>query len=211
MNVLSSRLQRELDYVWRPIETPTLKAAYEVQHQEDQFKTLNQQLKKSSAFVKHVTSALTKKFSNLEDESDVHCFTCMYNVIPPTRPANDNPAAIDEYDNEDFEEYEGSSSAKQWTSVISVINNEEEEENSKIIMVLKAPDSTTQFSRDSLISILDIAESLGCHHVYVAINKMMSPAIQRIQITKGFMNVGFQMQHPRVMSVDGHVVLGYEF
>jgi len=219
MNVMTGRL-KDLDYVWRPVEISLLTsttnnnnnaAQLQQQQQEQQhLKNLNQQLKQSNAFVKHVTLTLKKKLAT-EPGDAVHCFTMMYNVIASARAAADNPAVANEhdFDYEDDDEEEESSAA-QWTSVVAVVMDEDGQVK-KSVMVLQTPDSSAQFSRESLINILDVAEVLGCENVYVAVNKCMSPATERVHITKGFMNVGFQMQHPRVLSVDGHVVLGYEF
>lgn len=199
MAVLTNKL-KDLDFVWRPMEISMGTSVNEESVYEN-LKELNHQLKQSSAFVKHVTRTLKKKLST-EPGDRAHCFTMMYDLR--AYPAMiDNPAG--DASEEDFEEF----SSAQWTAVIAVVMDEEGNVK-KNIMVLQAPDSACQLSRDSLVNVLDIVETLGCECIYVAVNKHMESATERIQITKAFMSVGFKMQHPRILAVDGHVLLGYD-
>jgi len=218
MNFVSSRL-KDLDFVWRPMQLK-LKDAME---ERCNLRRLNTQLKQSTPFIKYVTKTLedySRREEVGEEEQEFHCFTMLYNFIEQDadqQQRNGDVARPGSTTDEDYntsdEYYEEGQRPRppQWTAVISTLFCPTTQELSNTVMVLKAPDSLGQFTKESLVSLLDIAEAIGCEKVCVAINKNMEPAAERLQIMKAFMYVGFQVQHPSVMSVDGHVLLGYEF
>lgn len=238
MNVLTGRLQ-DLDFVWRPLETSF--NLDHMEREMAHFQMLGHQLKRSSAFVKYVTRSLAQKLiTEPGDELYCYTmmYNCISNQQYSSSARDNNPAATsitnnnsnedenddfygddsdDEFDNDDEDddnddddESDNQAASKQWTAVIAVVLDQDGQ-TKRNVMVLKCPDNSAQMSRSLVINMLDIAEMLGCDHVYVAVNRMLSPALERVQITSAFLNVGFQMQHPRVLSVEGHVLLGYEF
>lgn len=204
INHLTNKLP-SLDFVWRPLE---LQITQSNLHGKNVFskniRQLNNQLKQATPFIKFVTKTmLTQKIS---DDEQVFCFAMLYNTTSGedmrTRQAEDD-FEMDNYENEE-------SRPSQWTAVIATTLSKQTNQVTKSVMVLKAPDAVQAFTKESLINILDIAETIGCEKVVVAINKGMLPATEKVQILKAFMYVGFEMVHPSVMNVDNHILLGYD-
>lgn len=188
---------KDLNYVWRPLQLNQTQ-----DFMDSNVRILTNQLKRSTSFIKYTTKTLDNMTEN--DETDVYYFTMLYNLLQPTDVVSIRNLE-DEFEMDSFDERH---KPAQWTSVISTTlpsNGQLLKRNS--IMVLKAPDSLGQFTKESLVSILDIAEAIGCEKVIVAINRNMEPAAERLQIIKAFMYIGFKVQHPNVMSVDGHILL----
>lgn len=85
-----------------------------------------------------------------------------------------------------------------WTALISP--NQEE-------AFIQLPDSLSETTKESLSSLLDICAALECQTAYIAIKK----SCEEIQpFLQAFVGIGFQLVSPKVKSMDGYLLLGYE-
>jgi soluble cytochrome b562 len=193
-STLTSRL-RSLDYVWRPLQLKPQDLLLR------NIRRLNNQLKSATPFIKFVNK--TFKSHELESGEQMHCSAMLYNKFQVEDVRS--RSAEDEYEMDNFEEEE-QSCPTQITAVLA-IRSTNEGEIKEATMVLKAPDSVQTFTKESLVNTLDMAETMGCHKVIVAINKQLP---DRVNLAKAFLLVGFEMVHPTVLSVDNHMVLSYE-
>jgi hypothetical protein len=198
LNNLTHKLHT-LDYVWRPLELKTRQDLL-----SRNIRQLSHHLKHSTAFIKFVTRTLQEP--KISEDEQVFCFAMLYNKFHDEYSPRSRQAEDDEFEMDEDEMFRPS----QWTAVVASTYSRITNQITKSTMVLKAPDAIQAFTKESLINVLDIAETIGCGRVVVAINKGLLPSTERVQILKAFMYVGFEMVHPSVMSVDNHVLLGYD-
>lgn len=71
-------------------------------------------------------------------------------------------------------------------------------------MVLQAPALVKSFTKESLVTLLDLADLLECEHVYAVIDK---DAEELSVFTKAFMYFDFKLVDPRVKKVSKCVLL----
>lgn len=191
-----------LDFVWRPLVLQSCDLL------SKNIRKLSYQLQHAIPFVRFVSKTLNKEHERSENRNDeqIACFAMLYNKY------NERVRSVQVEDGAEMESFSEDESGEtfQWTAVVAATISKSKKQVVKTTMVLKAPDSVESFTKESLINILDIAETIGCEKILVAVNKDMLPSSERTQILKAFMYVGFEMVHPRTMSVDNHVLLGYD-
>jgi hypothetical protein len=191
---LTNSLQ-SLDYVWRPLQLKPQDLL------SKNIRRVNNQLKSATPFIKFVNK--TFKSQQLDAGEQINCIAMLYNKFQQEDVRS--RVSDDEYEMDNFEEDE-QSRPTQITAVIAV-RSASNGDIKEATMVLKAPDSVQTFTKESLVNTLDLAETMGCSKVIVAINKQLP---EKMNLAKAFLLVGFEMIHPSVLSVDNHIVLGYE-
>lgn len=67
--------------------------------------------------------------------------------------------------------------------------------------------NTRQFSRDSINTLLDLAEEMGCKKAFVVIKH---DADNRDMLVQGLRQLRFQLVHPSVKHLAQHTILGLE-
>jgi L-amino acid N-acyltransferase YncA len=77
-------------------------------------------------------------------------------------------------------------------------------------MFVVAPSEVSAQGKESLVSLLETAESMGCHAAYMCVDKSNA---NRDQMIRMFLYLGFELVDARTDSnatLDGFVVLGYD-
>lgn len=109
---------------------------------------------------------------------DDSCFALIYDVVLP-HPEISEPGPKQEY--------------------VAIVNTKRKE------ILVQSPESCRDFTKQSFMSLLDFAESIGCTTVYMAVPK---DSEDLNCLVKGFLYVGFEVVNPQVRKMEGYVLLG---
>lgn len=85
--------------------------------------------------------------------------------------------------------------------LLALLNPEKKE------MLLQAPENLRNFTKESFVALLEIAEEVGCERVYIALEKAHSDFST---LSKSFMYFDFRPVNPNIRQFDNCMLLGCE-